>query len=112
MQHSLLGPDTPKTGIQTEVVCYFSWYDIRYVIYCVFLMLGMGLGSGRAGGRRAQGVSLTFVKVKAARDIDNSGDIIILGSVCKHRVASLAVTCTTQAKRVKRVSHGFLEVQH
>ena len=62
-----------------------------------------GLGSGRAAGSRAQGVSLTFVKVEAARDIDNSGDIIILGSVCEDRVASLAVTCTTQAKRVKRV---------
>lgn len=43
----------------------------------------------------AQGVSLTFVKMEAARNIDNFGDVIVLGSVCDHTVASLAVTCTT-----------------
>jgi len=50
------------------------------------------------GGGGAEAVSFTFIKMEAAGNIDNPGDIIILCSVCDHTDSALAVTCTpTQA---------------
>lgn len=44
------------------------------------------------------GARPTFVQMEAARYIDNSGDIIIFGSIRNHRVTPFAVTCTMHAK--------------